>query len=301
MNLRQLDHFLRVAELGSLSKAAEDLAISQSGLTKSIQSLEREVGAPLFVRRSRGVAKTEYGETFFRHAIAIRAQSRNAFGDIEAMVSGREGTLAVGTSPNWLYRRFVPIILGFLDDHPGVRLRIETDNAPQLLDALAHGSLDIVFSLCDSASQWQGIEVIPVELDKQGLVVCSDHPLTRNPPDSLADLDRWGWVLPEQGTLFRRRLDIFYLAAGLPPPQPVIEGFSRNFLLSIVAQTQHVGIATQEEVSNIVPGRVVMLDYPFTWMRTVGIMRREGETPSVVLDRLIDRTRAFFAGSEMTS
>ena len=125
-------------------------------------------------------------------------------------------------------------------------------------------------------------------------MVRRDHPLTRTPPTSLDDLDSWGWMLSESGSLFRQRLDLFYIAEGRQPPQPVIEVSSRRFALSLVANTDHIGVATQENIDNIAPGAVVMLDYPFIWNRTVGVMRRRDEMPSILLDSLIERTRGFF-------
>jgi len=117
MNLRQLDYFLRTADLQSLSKASEELGISQSGLSKSIQALETEVRAPLFVRRSRGVELTDFGQTFLRHAITLRSQIRNAFSDLEALSSGNEGTLNIGNSAHWMFKGFDAFILGFKKTH----------------------------------------------------------------------------------------------------------------------------------------------------------------------------------------
>ncbi len=288
MNLRQLDYFLRTADLCSLSRASEELGISQSGLSKSIQALEDEVRAPLFVRRSRGVELTQFGHTFHRHAITIRAQMRNTLSDLEALTDGQAGTLVIGTSVSSMFTGFEQLILAFKAEYPNVQLRIVFDIARRLLDSLANGELDIVFSLCESAQQRTDIDVMEIEKDEQGLVVRKGHPLTIKRPQSLEDLDKYGWVLPEQGTLFRRRLDVHYVSAGREVPRPVIESFSRPFMISMVAQTDHIGIASRYEIETNAPGKIEMLEYPFTWFRTIGIMRRRDETPSVILNSLIE-------------
>ncbi len=297
MNLRQLDYFLRTADLQSLSKASEELGISQSGLSKSIQALENEVRAPLFIRRSRGVELTDFGVTFQRHAITLRSQIRNAFSDLEALASGNQGTLNIGNSAHWMFKEFDSFILEFKKMHPKVKLRIVSGNALQLLDALVKGDIDIVFSLGEPAYQRPDIQVTVVDTVEQGLVVRHNHPFAHKKPKTLAELDKYGWVLPEQGTLFRRRLDLLYMTENRQMPQPEIETFSRSFMLSIVSQSDLIGIASRHEIDETMADKIAMLDYPFKWDRSVGIMTRRNETPSIILDDLIAQTRKYYASS----
>jgi len=295
MNTRQLDFFLRTAELCSLSKASEELGITQSGLSKSLQALESELQAPLFKRRSRGVELTQFGTLFLRHAVTIRSQMNNTFDDLAALRTGDAGTLKLGTSANWLFMGIEQLILQFKAQHPNVQIKIANGNAPQLLDSLASGELDLVFCLSESAHKWPELHISVIQTIEQGLVVREGHPLLATPPTSLQQLDSYGWVLAEQETLFRQRLDMHYLSQGLPAPRPAVEAFSRPFRMSIVAQTDHIGIATRHEIAASTQGTLHMLDYPFTWDRTVGIMRRRDEVPSVILSQMIDSAHAFYS------
>lgn len=181
--------------------------------------------------------------------------------------------------------------MAFKAEYPNVQLRIVFGIAHQLHESLVNGELDIVFSLTESAKQHPDIHVMEIEKVEQGLIVRKGHPLTKLPPTSLDDLDGYGWVVPEQGTLFRRRLDLYYVAVGREAPKPDIETFSRPFMISIVSKTDHIGIASRHEIAMNAPGRVEILAYPFTWDRTVGIMRRRDEIPSLILKSLIDRAQ----------
>ena len=81
---------------GSLTAAAQQLHIAQPTLTKTIQSLEQELGARLFERLSRGVALTEAGQVLKRHAERIGVQMTEALGELTALEGGTQGPIAIG-------------------------------------------------------------------------------------------------------------------------------------------------------------------------------------------------------------
>ncbi|MDB5575958.1 MAG: ligR, partial [Bradyrhizobium sp.] len=71
MNLKQLEYFVHVAELGSFSKAAVVLDIAQPALSRQVRSLETELRQQLFLRNGRGVALTDAGKRLFDHSVAV--------------------------------------------------------------------------------------------------------------------------------------------------------------------------------------------------------------------------------------
>jgi DNA-binding transcriptional LysR family regulator len=110
MDLRQLEHFLRVAQRKNISLAAADLNIAQPTLTKSIKLLEEQLGVKLFERLPRGVALTSFGTTLLRHAEAVHVQMKDAGHEIAAQRTGAVGTVVIGAGPTWL-RRYLPTAL----------------------------------------------------------------------------------------------------------------------------------------------------------------------------------------------
>ena len=84
MNLKQLEYFVQVAELGSFSKAAVVLDIAQPALSRQVRSLETELSQQLFLRNGRGVALTDAGRRLFDHSVAVlqlMAQGARGFGN----------------------------------------------------------------------------------------------------------------------------------------------------------------------------------------------------------------------------
>jgi DNA-binding transcriptional LysR family regulator len=99
MELRHLRYFVSVAELGSISRAAEKLFIAQPALSAQIRQLEEEVGTALFVRLPRGVRLTPAGESFFGDARAILARTQQATLRAREKQSGQRSTLRIGLVP----------------------------------------------------------------------------------------------------------------------------------------------------------------------------------------------------------
>ena len=106
METRQIEYFLSVVEAGSLSAAADKHYISQSSLSKIINSLEKELGVSLFDRSKRNVFLTEAGKVFLEHAYKINMANKAMFADLKGYISGcrfffhRRHT---GDNPVWDY------------------------------------------------------------------------------------------------------------------------------------------------------------------------------------------------------
>lgn len=147
MELRQLEHFLAVAEERSFTRAAYRCHIVQSGLSASIRALEDELGARLFIRNSRTLTLTHEGT-------ALLPEARRALGAVQAgveavaAVQGLErGTLVIGAS------KIMPppfdlatLLQKFHREHPGIRLRLRQDASTQVFRALRNGTMDIAIS-----------------------------------------------------------------------------------------------------------------------------------------------------------
>src|ERR671930_406610 len=98
MKMHQLQAVVAVAEQGSLRAAARSLDMAQPTLTRSLSELERELGAPLFERRSRGMVATALGRTFVGRAVAILNDVRRAREEFEQLRGSTGGSLTIGLS-----------------------------------------------------------------------------------------------------------------------------------------------------------------------------------------------------------
>ncbi|WP_112469764.1 LysR family transcriptional regulator [Streptomyces triticisoli] len=146
MELRHLQHFVAVAEDQHFTRAAERLMVSQSGLSASIRSLERELQTPLFVRTTRRVTLTEAGRALLGEAERILAQVRAAHEAVAAVQGVLRGTLSLGTEQCIAGVHVAGLLAAFRRLHPNVEIRLRQAGSSSLAEEVAAGRLDLAFA-----------------------------------------------------------------------------------------------------------------------------------------------------------
>jgi DNA-binding transcriptional LysR family regulator len=146
MELRQLRHFVAVAEDQHFTRAAERLMVSQSGLSASIRALERELQTPLFVRTTRRVTLTEAGRALLGEAQRILAQVRSAHEAVAAVQGLLRGTLSLGTEQCIAGVHVARLLAAFRRRHPDVEIRLRQAGSGALAEEVAAGRLDLAFA-----------------------------------------------------------------------------------------------------------------------------------------------------------
>ena len=145
MEFRHLRCFLALAEELHFGRAAARLAMTQPPLSLNIQQLEASVGAPLFVRNSRGVALTPAGQAFVPRARALLDAAAGAAREAREVAQGVSGQLRVGFAGTVLYRGLPQVLRAFAQRHPRLKLVLrEMSSSDQLID-LQHGRLEAGF------------------------------------------------------------------------------------------------------------------------------------------------------------
>jgi DNA-binding transcriptional LysR family regulator len=146
MELRQLEHFVAVAEEGQFTRAAARLHIVQSGLSASIRTLERALGAQLFVRNTHRVALTEAGRNLLGEARRTLAAAAAARASVTAVQGLLAGSVSVGTM-HFAHVIDLASVLGrFHARHPGVEIRLRQGGAAGIVEAVRAGELDVAFT-----------------------------------------------------------------------------------------------------------------------------------------------------------
>jgi LysR family nitrogen assimilation transcriptional regulator len=143
MDIAQLRTLIHVAELGSLSKAADRMRIAQPALSRQVRMLEEELGIPLFIRHGRGMVITEQGREVLTHAMRIMAELdeiKARTSDADAPLSGQ---IAIGLPPTVADIISVPLAAAFGKSHPKVMLRLVSAYTGYLLDWLHRGEIDL--------------------------------------------------------------------------------------------------------------------------------------------------------------
>jgi LysR family transcriptional regulator, nitrogen assimilation regulatory protein len=143
MDLSQLRTLIHVAELGSLSKAADRMRIAQPALSRQVRLLEEELGVRLFVRHGRGMVITEQGRDVLAHAVRVMTELdeiRARTSDANAPLTGQ---IAIGMPPTVADILSVPLVTAFGKSHPKVMLRLVSAYTGYLLDWLHRGEIDV--------------------------------------------------------------------------------------------------------------------------------------------------------------
>ena len=143
MNLKQLNTFVHVAELGSLSKASDRLRTVQPALSRQIRMLEDELGVELFSRHGRGMALTEAGDLLRTRALAILRQLEETKADISEHAGLVRGRVVLGIPPTVGDVLAARLVKEFLRQYPDVTLRIVPAFTGFLLDWLQRGEIDV--------------------------------------------------------------------------------------------------------------------------------------------------------------
>ncbi len=123
-----LQLFIRVVETGSFSKASADLGITQPTATKHVAALEKRLGARLFHRSTRGVTPTEVGAAYYDKCKAIARELEEADNLAALMQSRVQGSLRISTSVAFGRRVLTPLVLRFMQQHPGLQIDLGFDD-----------------------------------------------------------------------------------------------------------------------------------------------------------------------------
>jgi DNA-binding transcriptional LysR family regulator len=214
MELRQLEHFIAVAEERSFTRAAQRTNIVQSGLSMSIRTLEDEVGTKLFERTTRGVVLTEAGEAMLpeaRKALAAVDSARVAVGATQGLL---RGALRIGVAQASDPHRVAGLLGRFHDDHPGVAVRVLQGNGTTLLDAVAEGKLDL--AICGKPIVApDSVTTVPLMKGHFIMATSVKHPLASRDRVSLRELSGQRFIEMNRSWVSRQHTDHAFGLAGI--------------------------------------------------------------------------------------
>ena len=133
MDLKQLEAFLAVATHRSFSRAAGALHLTQPSVTARIQSLERDLGEPVFQRNGRGVSLTEVGESFLPHAQRVLKALHDGHDAVQSIRQGEKGTLRLGAAPTFSTYVLPELLTTFRSRYPGMEVSVRTEYSDQIV------------------------------------------------------------------------------------------------------------------------------------------------------------------------
>ena len=190
MNLRQLSYFVRIAQMGSFSAAADALHVAQSALSRHIKDLENDLGGELLDRGSRGVTLSDSGQVLFERALFIMSQLEDARAEVSAHNRELMGTVRLLAPSSIAQILFEPLVDRFLAEFPKVRLDLSEGLWNDAMSRLQTGEVDLAIVTGPRPSDYLDLE--PLASEQMVLVGKEGDPLVEKASiafSALADLE----------------------------------------------------------------------------------------------------------------
>jgi len=252
MDLKQLEYFVRVAELGSFTRASAALDVAQPALSRQVRLLEVELRQNLLVRNGRGATPTEAGKLLLEHARGILhqvARAREELGRVRGALAGR---VAIGLPPSLARALTVPLTRAFRDTLPEASLSICEGLSTHMQEWLLTGRLDI--AVLYNAHSGAELDLSPL-VDEALLLVRPRPPghveLSVGGPVPLAEVAQWPLVIPSRPNALRMLVETEMARLGCKPRIGLeIDGISA--ILDLVADGAGAALLSRHAVESCV-------------------------------------------------
>ncbi|NQY03017.1 MAG: LysR family transcriptional regulator [Halieaceae bacterium] len=199
MDFQHLRAFLRVAESGSFSIAADNLHLTQPAISKRIAQLEDDLGTELFDRIARSVSLTEAGKALLPHAQEIENQIGLARQSVHDLAGEPSGALRLATSHHIGLHRLPPVLSAFSQDYSGVHIDIDFMDSEQAHELIMQAKIDLALVTLSPTPE-SGLRTVPIWQDRLAFMASHAHPLASEQSLTLAQLGKEAAVLPGLGT-----------------------------------------------------------------------------------------------------
>jgi LysR family transcriptional regulator, low CO2-responsive transcriptional regulator len=245
MRLTQLRSFYAVARMGSFTKAAEHLHVSQPTITTQVRFLEESYKVELFHRSGRRVQLTQLGEQLMQlaqHVFSLEADAVSLLRDAGELRTGHLRVAAVGPY------HVTKMLADFSQHYPDIKVSVSTGNSQDVLDRLLDYRADV--GVLAQLVKDDRFLSVPFSRHPVGIFTSSEHRFARRRSIRLAELQGERMILREQGSTTRKALELALQKAGVVP-EVVMEISSREVIREAVSQG--IGIAAVSTVE-FVPG-----------------------------------------------
>jgi LysR family nitrogen assimilation transcriptional regulator len=286
MDLKQLEYFVRVAEVGSFTRAAAALDIAQPALSRQIRLLEVELHQNLLTRNGRGATPTEAGKLLLEHGRGILHQVSRAKEELGRVRGALAGRVAIGMPPSVSRVVAVPLIREFRRTMPDATLSIMEGLTVSMHEALLTGRLDI--ALLYNATPAPGIELTPLVDEPLFLVERQTAKKATKPrPVSLRDLADFPLVIPSRPNAIRMQVETELAAVG-QRPNVVLEIDGVATILDLIQDGAGCAVLTRHAVStSAYPQAFVCRPITGPAMRTKLMSAMSSQRPATLTQKAI--------------
>ena len=239
--------FYVVANCGNITKASEELKISQPAISKSIKNLEEQLGGKLFVRTKRGVILTSEGQEFYNYIKQAIEYINNAENKFTDLMNLETGCIKIGITKTLTKEFLLPYLEEFHSMYPKIDIQIITNLTGELIPKLRNGLIDIIiFNLTDK-NYGDDINIIKCRKINDCFVVGNKYKDLINKEISLKELNNYPLILQAKGANTREFIDNIARENGIIL-KPNIELASYSLVVDFSKIGFGIGYATKEYI-----------------------------------------------------
>lgn len=259
VDLKQLEYFVRVADLGSFTRAAAALNIAQPALSRQVRQLEVELRQTLLLRNGRGATPSEAGKLLLEHSRGILHQVQRAREELGRVRGALAGRVAIGLPTSLARVLTVPLTRQFRAQMPDASISISEALSTSLQDGLVNGRLDV--AVLYNAQRGSEIDLLP--LTEEELVLVSARPpgLAEDPPPgpiALRTLAAKPLVIPSRPNAIRMHVEAAMAGIGCRPNIALeIDGVSA--ILDLVADGAGSALLSRNAVASSIKPSAFLL------------------------------------------
>ena len=281
MSISKYRLFNTVVETGSLTKAAEKLHLTQSGVSYTISALEAELGFTLLKRNRSGISLTNNGERILKHIKKILQEEELLRQEAAAIRGLDTGIVRLGTLSSVSMQWLPGILTKFHEKYPLIEVKTYLGCYDEMNDLISNGTVDFGFVSLPTSKPF---DVIPLRKDKLVVILPPNHPLREQKAISLDQIKDEPFIMPQWGNddNIRRFLDKNNLALSIK-----YEFMEEQVILAMVQKG--LGISILPELILVkIPDNIHVVDLEKTDYRTLGIAVLSLKNTSPAAKKFID-------------
>lgn len=281
--------FYTVANTGNITKAAEELMISQPAISKSIKNLEEQLGGQLFIRTKRGVILTDEGREFYNYISRAMEYIYNAENKFKDLINLNTGTIKIGISSTLTKEFLTPYLEIFHSKYPKIDIQIITNLSGELIPKLKNGLIDIMILNIVDESLDKDINIIPCREIQDCFVVNNTYKDLINKELSFSDLNDYPLILQSKGSNTRKFLDNLANTHNVVL-KPIMELASYSLVVEFSKIGLGIGYVTKDYIKKELDNKELFVlnvkqNIP---KRSIGIATSKTHLPSFSAKKLIE-------------
>jgi LysR family transcriptional regulator of gallate degradation len=292
----QLRSLIVTCEQGRVREIAHGLGLSPASLFRSARTLEHALGKPLFDRTAQGPVPNRTGNFLAREFRRAAREIEMARGEILLAAGTESLELVIGAMPMAGSYELAEATRRFMDAYPSVKVRLVSAEYDKLLADLSHSRIDMIFGILRKPEWADDVSEEILFRDGYCMVARPGHPLTRLDAVTPADLARYDWVVPTEGTPRRTRIEAIFDGVEARP-RFNLETPSLTMSRAVLLTSDTITLMTRSEVQYDID-RGILAHLPCTFLDNVllkGVTTRSDWLPTKAHNAFLDCLREITA------